>query len=370
MNAVTTGIVASAAGTTTLNAVTYLDMAIRGRPASTVPEETVESASGVAIPGRGDALAARRSAFGALGGIAVGVGLGVAASLTRRAGAHLTPTAGTVGIGLAAMAATDIPIALRGISDPRQPAAQDWRSDLVPHLAGLRRHRHHRATATRLGSRAAQKGPGGGTVEHHPVGSDRVASGLRSSTGIAAALLSSRPGTTHRTRLLDATVLVGGELIADKNPNLRSRLAPPALAGRVAARGAGAAALAHRDRADTASALIIATTGALAGSYGGAWWRQWAARRVPDWQAALAEDIVAHNDRGRTPTSHRVLAGQYVALTPNYHTRATRPTGPPRTVHHPRHRSDLDVAAIVLVARGTSTATDAIRPVYTNHRTA
>jgi hypothetical protein len=49
MNAVTTGIVASAAGTTTLNAVTYLDMAIRGRPASTVPEETVESTSGVTI---------------------------------------------------------------------------------------------------------------------------------------------------------------------------------------------------------------------------------------------------------------------------------------------------------------------------------
>src|SRR6476620_9565354 len=104
MNALTTGIVAGAAGTTMLDAVTYLDMAIRGRPASTVPERTVESvasALGVAIPGRGDALAARRSAFGALGGIVVGTGLGVAASLVRFAGARLTPTAETIGVGLA-----------------------------------------------------------------------------------------------------------------------------------------------------------------------------------------------------------------------------------------------------------------------------
>ena len=46
-------------------------------------------------------------------------------------------------------------------------------------------------------------------------------------------------------------------------------------------------------RADAVSALIIGTVGALAGSYGGAWWRQWAGRRMPDWQAALAEDAVA-----------------------------------------------------------------------------
>lgn len=33
------GLAAGAAGTTALNAVTYLDMALRGRPASTTPEE-------------------------------------------------------------------------------------------------------------------------------------------------------------------------------------------------------------------------------------------------------------------------------------------------------------------------------------------
>ncbi|MFD6061989.1 hypothetical protein [Rhodococcus wratislaviensis] len=294
MNAVTTGIVAGAAGTTMLDAVTYLDMAIRGRPASTVPEKTVESvasALGVAIPGRGDALAARRSAFGALGGIAVGTGLGVAAALTRRAGAHLTPTAGTIGIGLAAMAATDIPIALRGISDPRQWTAQDWLSDIVPHLV-------YGATVTTVlrqreettGHRTDPAAERSSTVRSAVIG---VASGLRSSTGIAAALLSGAPGSVHRVRLVGATALVGGELVADKNPNVPSRLSPPALTGRLIAGGGGAAALSRRDRVDTASALIIGTVGALAGSFGGAWWRQWAGRRMPDWQAALAEDAVA-----------------------------------------------------------------------------
>ena len=293
MNAVTTGIAAGAAGTTMLDAVTYLDMAIRGRPASTVPEKTVESvatALGVAIPGRSDTLAARRSAFGALGGIAVGTGLGVAASLVRRAGAHLTPAAGTIGIGLAAMAATDIPIALRGISDPRQWTAQDWLSDLVPHLV-------YGATVTTVlrqqdeatGHRR-EPGERSSTLRSAVIG---VASGLRSSTGIAAALLSGAPGTAHRARLVGATALVGGELVADKNPNVPSRLSQPALTGRLIAGGGGAAALARRDRADTASALIIGTVGALAGSHGGAWWRQWAGRRMPDWQAALAEDAVA-----------------------------------------------------------------------------
>ncbi len=294
MNALTTGIVAGAAGTTMLDAVTYLDMAIRGRPASTVPERTVESvasALGVAIPGRGDALAARRSAFGALGGIVVGTGLGVAASLVRLAGARLTPTAGTIGVGLAAMAATDIPIALRGISDPRTWTTQDWFSDLVPHLV-------YGATVTTVlrqqdaaaGNRATAAAERSSTVRSAVIG---VASGLRSSTGIAAALLASATGSAHRTRLIGATAVVGGELVADKNPNIPSRLSPPALTGRLTAGGGGAAALARRDRADTASALIIGTVGAVAGSYGGAWWRQWAGGHMPDWQAALAEDAVA-----------------------------------------------------------------------------
>ena len=36
------GAAAGAAGTTALNGVTYLDMAVRGRPASSTPEDTVD----------------------------------------------------------------------------------------------------------------------------------------------------------------------------------------------------------------------------------------------------------------------------------------------------------------------------------------
>ena len=50
------GLIAGAAGTAALHAVTYLDMALRGRPASTVPEQLVDAiagATGTAVPGRG-----------------------------------------------------------------------------------------------------------------------------------------------------------------------------------------------------------------------------------------------------------------------------------------------------------------------------
>ncbi|MEU2003649.1 hypothetical protein ACH47B_24860 [Rhodococcus sp. NPDC019627] len=138
MNTVTSGLVAGAAGVTALNTVTYLDMVVRGRPASTVPEETIDSVAaslGVRIPGRGSAIQSRRTGLGALGGIAVGLGIAVGAGLVRRTGIRLSPTAGAVAIGAGAMAATDIPIAVRGISDPRNWSVQDWLSDIVPHLA-------------------------------------------------------------------------------------------------------------------------------------------------------------------------------------------------------------------------------------------
>ena len=49
------GALAGAAGTTALNTVTYLDMAVRGRGASSTPEDTVVKVSEMAalrIPGQ------------------------------------------------------------------------------------------------------------------------------------------------------------------------------------------------------------------------------------------------------------------------------------------------------------------------------
>ena len=55
----------------------------------------------------------------------------------------------------------------------------------------------------------------------------------------------------------------------------------------------GAGRLAAREGANAAAPVTAGLLGAFAGSFGGVAWRRWASRRVPDWQAALAEDAVA-----------------------------------------------------------------------------
>jgi hypothetical protein len=65
------GAVAGAAGTTALNAVGYGDMALRGRSASSTPDQVVEqlaSRSGLSIPGSGQARQSRLEGLGALAG--------------------------------------------------------------------------------------------------------------------------------------------------------------------------------------------------------------------------------------------------------------------------------------------------------------
>src|SRR3954469_1518635 len=88
------GAAAGAAGTTALNVVSYLDMVIRGRPASSTPERTVEQLADrvhVPIPGEGDARANRVQALGALTGLVAGVGIGKLAGLARAAGFRSGP---------------------------------------------------------------------------------------------------------------------------------------------------------------------------------------------------------------------------------------------------------------------------------------
>jgi hypothetical protein len=141
------GLAAGAAGTTALNAVTYLDMSLRGRPASSTPEETVrkaERAAHVSLDSSGSSTDSsgaeqagdnRRSGLGALLGIMSGLTSGVAYGLVRP---HLRglplPVAG-LAAGLAANAATVLPMAVSGVSDPRTWSTSSWLSDLIPHLA-------------------------------------------------------------------------------------------------------------------------------------------------------------------------------------------------------------------------------------------
>ena len=131
------GAVAGATGTTALNAVTYLDMAIRGRPASDAPERTVEAlldTARLAVPGTQDRRGSRLSGLGGLSGIAVGVTTGVGFGAARRFGLRPRPVVGAVLIGLTAMMTTDVSMARLRVSDPRTWRAADWLADLVPHL--------------------------------------------------------------------------------------------------------------------------------------------------------------------------------------------------------------------------------------------
>lgn len=132
------GAAAGAAGTTALNAVTYLDMAIRGRPTSSTPQDTVEKLAEqahVSIPGEGQRRDNRVAGLGPLLGLAAGVAAGAAygavTALTGKPGLRT----GVVATGLAAMLVGNAPMTLLGITDPRQWSAVDWLSDVVPHAA-------------------------------------------------------------------------------------------------------------------------------------------------------------------------------------------------------------------------------------------
>ncbi|MBJ7608247.1 MAG: hypothetical protein JF887_02290 [Candidatus Dormibacteraeota bacterium] len=132
------GAAAGAAGTTALNAVTYLDMAVRARPTSDTPQTTVEklaAAAHLSIPGEGKARDNRLAGLGPLTGLAAGVGVGALIGLVRsggwRPGVAVTCLAATVG----ALIGSNGPMTVLGVTDPRTWTASDWASDVIPHLA-------------------------------------------------------------------------------------------------------------------------------------------------------------------------------------------------------------------------------------------
>ncbi|NHA69991.1 hypothetical protein [Phycicoccus flavus] len=129
------GAIAGAAGTTALNAATYLDMAVRGRGTSSAPQDTVEAMAdkaGVDVPGEGDTRDNRVAGLGPLLGLATGIGIGAllgAFGEDRRPGFAATAALATLG----AMAGSDAPMAALGVTDPRTWSAGSWASDAVPH---------------------------------------------------------------------------------------------------------------------------------------------------------------------------------------------------------------------------------------------
>lgn len=130
------GAAAGGAGTTALNTVTYLDMVLRARPASSTPERSAEALAervGVEVPGSEEQRQNRLAGLGPLLGIASGIGVGVLLGVARSAGVRPGPVTGSLLAGAAALVAGNGPMTVLGVTDPREWSATDWVSDIVPH---------------------------------------------------------------------------------------------------------------------------------------------------------------------------------------------------------------------------------------------
>jgi xanthosine utilization system XapX-like protein len=135
------GIAAGATGTAALNVVTYLDMALRARPSSEVPAQVaqkmaekggIDLAKGI---DPGEPVDNRKEAIGALLGYLTGLGVGGTYGLFRCAGPRPPTLLAGIGLGMAAMAASDVPATALGLTDPSSWPASSWAGDIVPHLA-------------------------------------------------------------------------------------------------------------------------------------------------------------------------------------------------------------------------------------------
>jgi uncharacterized membrane protein len=298
------GAAAGAAGTTALNAVTYLDMAWRGRPASDAPEQVVRriaGRAGVEVPGSRKERENRLAGLGPLAGILTGVGLGALAGVLRSAGVRLPAAVGGPLLGAAAMAASDGPLAALGVSDPRSWSTADWLGDAVPHLAyGVTTHATLAAVAAAEEERTvAVPAPGSMLLRAAALG---AASGSRSTAGVTAVALTSTRGDRGRIASgLGSTagtaisgVLAAGELVADKLPTTPSRLAPPALGPRGLLGGSAAAAVARRDGHDPVLPALVGAASALGTAVLGVRLRAAAAQRFgSDKPGAFLEDGLA-----------------------------------------------------------------------------
>jgi hypothetical protein len=132
------GAAAGAAGSSALNAVTYLDMTVRGRGTSSTPEDTVEKLAETAhvpIPGDEETRQHRVQGLGPLLGLVAGVGVGVLGGLARASGYRSAKPVGTLLTTVGVLVAANGPMTVLGVTDPRKWSTTDWISDIVPHLA-------------------------------------------------------------------------------------------------------------------------------------------------------------------------------------------------------------------------------------------
>lgn len=139
------GTAAGAVGTVALNITTWGDVAFRGRPPSRVPAQvasTLARGAGIdlamGLENAPDKLEHRKTGLGMLMGYLVGLGIGtIYGILHPHLGDISKPVAGAA-IGATAMAASDVPSILLGVTKPSEWGIAGWLADIIPHyLYGL-----------------------------------------------------------------------------------------------------------------------------------------------------------------------------------------------------------------------------------------
>lgn len=129
------GMLAGLAGGSALNAVTYLDMVVRARPASQTPERSAGRLTQVAGIGLGSEprAANRRAGLGPLLGQLAAVATAVTFAVLARRRRVPVPAASAL-LGAGAMLASDGALVALEVTDPRRWRRGDWIADVVPHL--------------------------------------------------------------------------------------------------------------------------------------------------------------------------------------------------------------------------------------------
>ncbi|HSK58919.1 MAG TPA: hypothetical protein VK935_07695, partial [Actinomycetospora sp.] len=199
----------------------------------------------------------------------------------------------------AAMAATDLPLARLGVSDPRRWGAADWAADALPHLVyGVTTHAVLAAgdDEDRAGARPAPSA--GALVRASLLG---AATGCRSTVGLTALALRARDGDpspsgwfASRGRRATPVLATLGEMAGDKSPAIPDRTSPGGLAPRIVLASAAADVAAHRDRYEGGPPALVAALAAVGTSVLGQRLRGVAQQRFgSDLPGALTEDAVA-----------------------------------------------------------------------------
>jgi hypothetical protein len=137
LSGATAGAAAGAAGCAALDATTFLDIAVRGRPISDAPAQTVEAVIKhlpIDVPGSNSRRQNRLEGLGGLSGVFFGVSVGAAFGVLHAAGWRPPLPVGAILTGLTAQALSDGSLAGTRVSDPRTWSLTDWLSDIIPHL--------------------------------------------------------------------------------------------------------------------------------------------------------------------------------------------------------------------------------------------